>query len=172
MMAPVIGVPDLHTAPPTSSRQEPAVRFACVPKNNLMLVAGVVWCAAGLMVTLVGLPLQVRLAQGNPVLVPLAVAVFVLFYGAVFSRLVRLHTSRIRACPEHRLPLYLCFSASSWAVMGVMMSGGLAIRSAGAVPDWAVAFFYSGLGLALFLCGLRFVAAFLRRDVLAPVPAA
>jgi hypothetical protein len=38
-----------------------------------------------------------------------------------------------------------------------------------------IAFFYSGLGLALFLCGIRFLGVFARRDVLVlasdPVPA-
>jgi hypothetical protein len=28
------------------------------------------------------------------------------------------------------------------------------------VPDWAIAFFYTGLGLALLLAGVRFVGAF------------
>jgi hypothetical protein len=29
-----------------------------------------------------------------------------------------------------------------------------------------IAFFYSGLGLALFLCGVRFLGIFARKDVL------
>jgi hypothetical protein len=38
------------------------------------------------------------------------------------------------------------------------------------VPDWAIAFFYSGLGVALFLCGVRFLGVFARKDVLALEP--
>jgi hypothetical protein len=30
-----------------------------------------------------------------------------------------------------------------------------------------IAFFYSGLGVALFLCGVRFLGIFARKDVLA-----
>jgi hypothetical protein len=143
------------------------VRLLSVPKNQLILIAGLVWCAAGAMVTLVGLPLEVRLAASQVVLLPLAVAIFLAFYFLVFSRLVRLHTARIRARTEDRLPVWHFFNASSWAVMAVMMGGGMALRFSHLMPDWVIAFFYSGLGIALFLCGLRFVGVFARRDVLA-----
>jgi hypothetical protein len=141
-----------------------------VSKNQLMLIAGLVWCAAGAMVSLVGLPLELRLESAYPVLLPLAVLIFLTFYLFVFSRLVRKHTNRIRARPEDRLPFWHFFNASSWAVMAVMMGGGMALRLSHLVPDWAIAFFYSGLGVALFICGLRFLGVFARKDVLAPEP--
>ncbi len=141
------------------------MRIVSVPKNHLMLIAGTVWCVAGGMVSLVGVPLEVRLAPRDIALVPLSAAIFLAFYVLVFSRLVRKHTSRIRARSEPRLPVYQFFNASSWAVMAVMMGGGMTLRLSHLVPDWAIAFFYSGLGIALFLCGLRFVAVFMRRDV-------
>lgn len=143
------------------------MRSLRVPKNRLMLMAGLAWIIAGTSVLMVGLPLELRLAPGHLVLVPLAIAVFLAFY-LVFSRLVRRHTLRIRAQREARLPLYAFFSASSWAVMAVMMGGGMALRLSHAVPDWAIACFYSGLGVALFLSGVRFLAVFARREVLAP----
>jgi len=135
-----------------------------------MLIAGVVWCLAGAMVMLIGLPLELRLAPEHLVLIPLAVGVFLVFYLFVFSRLVRKHTHRIRASDEDRLPLWQFFDASSWAVMGVMMAGGTLLRTTHVLPDWTIAFFYSGLGAALFICGLRFIAVYLRKDVLAAEP--
>jgi small-conductance mechanosensitive channel len=146
------------------------VRALHIPKNHLMLIAGLVWCAAGAMVCLIGLPLEVRLAPEHLVLLPLAAAIFLAFYFLVFSRLVRKHTGRIRARTEDRLPFWHFFNASSWAVMAVMMGGGMALRLSHLVPDWMIAFFYSGLGVALFLCGLRFLGVFARKDVLAPAP--
>jgi len=140
------------------------------PKNQLILIAGLVWCAAGAMVSIVGLPLEFRLAPSQLVLVPLAVAIFLVFYFFVFSRLVRKHTSRIRARTEDRLPVWHFFNASSWAVMAVMMGGGMALRFSHLVPDWMIAFFYSGLGAALFLCGVLFLGVFARKDVLAVAP--
>jgi hypothetical protein len=55
--------------------------------------------------------------------------------------------------------------------MAVMMGGGMTLRLSHLMPDWMIAFFYSGLGIALFLCGLQFLGAFARRDVLAYAPA-
>jgi hypothetical protein len=144
-----------------------------VPKNSLMLIAGLVWCAAGAAVCLIGLPLELRLAPTQVVLLPLAAAIFLAFYLFVFSRLVRKHTGRIRARTEDRLPFWQFFNASSWGVMAVMMGGGTALRLSHVVPDWVIAFFYSGLGAALFVCGVSFLGVFARRDVLtvAPEPA-
>jgi len=140
------------------------------PKNQLMLIAGLVWCAAGAMVCVIGLPLEFSLAPSHLVLVPLAVVIFLTFYFFVFSRLVRKHTSRIRARTEDRLPVWNFFNASSWAVMAVMMGGGMALRLSHLMPDWMIAFFYSGLGAALFLCGVLFLGVFARKDVLSRAP--
>lgn len=147
------------------------MRLAHVQKNRLILVAGIVWCLAGAMVCLIGLPLELRLAPEHLVLLPLAAVIFVAFDNLVFSRLVRKHTHRIRSEPADRLPIWRFFNASSWAVMGVMMGGGMALRLSGVVPDWAIAFFYSGLGLALLLAGVRFVSVFARSADLAAEPA-
>jgi hypothetical protein len=142
------------------------VRSLRVPKNHLMLIAGVVWCLAGAMVCLVGFPLEMRLVPSDLALVPLAIVIFLAFDLLVFSRLVRKHTGRIRARTEERLPFWHFFNGSSWAVMALMMGGGMAIRFSHLAPDWFIAFFYSGLGVALFLAGLRFVGVFARKDVL------
>ncbi len=136
-----------------------------VPRDQLILIAGLVWCLAGAMVCVVGLPLEVRLAPAHLVLVPLAAVIFIAFYVLVFSPLVRRHTARIRARREERLPFWHFFNASSWAVMVVMMGGGMALRLSHTMPDWTIAFFYSGLGVALFLCGVRFVGIYARRDL-------
>ena len=144
------------------------MRVLTIPKNHLMLIAGLVWCLAGAMVSRVGLPLLFGLAPAHLFLYPLAVVTFVAFYFFVFSRLVRKHTGRIRARSEERLPFWNFFNAASWAMMAVMMIGGMALRFSQLVPDWIIAFFYSGLGVALLLCGVRFLGIFARRDVLVP----
>ena len=146
------------------------MRVKSVPKNQLMLIAGLVWCVAGTMVLVVGLPLELGLAPEHLVLIPLAGLIFLGFYPFVFSRLVQKHTGRIRARTEDRLPFWHFFNASSWAVMAVMMGGGMALRLSHVMPDWMIAFFYSGLGVALFLAGVRFLVAFARKDVVALEP--
>jgi len=146
------------------------VRLVDIPKNHLMLIAGLVWCAAGAMVCVIGLPLEFGLAPSHLILLPLAAVIFLVFYFFVFSRLVRKHTGRIRARAEDRLPFWHFFNASSWVVMAVMMGGGMALRLSHLMPDWMIAFFYSGLGVALLLCGVRFLGVFARKDVLALAP--
>ncbi len=146
------------------------MRLVDIPKNHLVLIAGLVWCAAGAMVCMIGLPLELGLAPSHLILFPLAGVIFLVFYFFVFSRLVQKHTGRIRARAEDRLPFWHFFDASSWVVMAVMMGGGMALRLSHLMPDWTIAFFYSGLGVALFLCGVRFLGVFARKDVLALAP--
>jgi len=146
------------------------MRVVHIPKNHLILIAGLVWCAAGAMVCVIGLPLELGLAPSNLVLIPLAGVIFLAFYFFVFSRLVRKHTGRIRARAEDRLPIWQFFNASSWVVMAVMMGGGMALRLSHVMPDCMIAFFYSGLGVALLLCGVRFLGVFARKDVLSLAP--
>jgi hypothetical protein len=66
---------------------------------------------------------------------------------------VRKHTGRIRARTEDPLPVWDFLNASSWVD-----------------ADWMITLFYSGLGVALFLCGVRFLGVFARQDVLVPEP--
>jgi hypothetical protein len=137
-----------------------------INKNTLILLAGLVWCVAGAMVCKIGLPLLLDLGSTRLILYPLAVVVFLIFYFLIFSRLVVRHTERIRQRPESKLPFWNFFDRSSYVVMVIMMAGGMWLRLSHIVPDWMIAFFYSGLGIALFSCGVRFLAGFFRKDVL------
>lgn len=141
--------------------------FVAIPKNRLMLIAGVVWCAAGAMVSGIGLPLLWQLGGTKLILDPLAGVVFLIFYFLIFSPLVLKHTKRIRERPEPRLPFWNFFDTSSYIVMVVMMAGGMWLRLSHIFPNWMIAFFYSGLGIALFSCGVRFLVVFFHKDVLA-----
>lgn len=141
-----------------------------VPKNYLMLIAGLVWTFAGLMVAAIGLPLLASLGGAMWWLYPMSAAIFLVFYLFIFSTLVAKHAERIRAAYAEKLPVWQFFDASSYLVMAVMMTGGMVLRVFHLIPDWSIAFFYSGLGIALFACGLRFLTVFARKDVLASVP--
>ena len=140
--------------------------FMAVPKNRLMFIAGLVWCLAGGMVCSIGLPLLWNLGGTQLALYPLALIIFLLFYFLIFSKLVVKHTERIRRRPEPQLPLWSFFDKASYIVMVIMMAGGMWIRLSHIVPNWMIAFFYSGLGIALFLCGVRFLSVFSRKEVL------
>ncbi len=140
--------------------------FIAIPKNRLILLAGLVWCVAGAMVDKIGIPLLWQLGSSQLILYPLAGIVFLIFYFLIFSRLVVKHTERIRKRPEQRLPFWNFFDASSYVVMMIMMGGGMWLRLGHLIPNWMIAFFYSGLGTALFSCGVRFLGVFTQTDPL------
>ena len=65
-------------------------------------------------------------------------------------------TARICAYEEKRHFFLKFFDLKSFAIMAVMMSGGIALRSSGLAPERFIAFFYTGLGASLLLAGLLF----------------
>jgi hypothetical protein len=142
------------------------VDVVAIPKNRLLLMASVVWGIAGAMVCRVGFPLLWTLGPARPTLYLGAAVTFLIFYWFIFRRLVGRHMLRIRERPELRLPFWNFFDARSYVVMAIMMGGGMGLRLAHLIPGWMIAFFYSGLGFALFSCAVRFLAVFLRGDVL------
>ncbi len=140
--------------------------LVAIPKNALILIAGLVWCVSGAMVSGIGLSLLWHLGLTRLSLYRLAGVVFLIFYFLIFSKLVIKHTERIRQRPEPKLPFWNFFDTSSYVVMVIMMAGGMWLRLSHIVPNWMIAFFYSGLGIALFSCGVRFLSIFSRKDVL------
>jgi len=125
-----------------------------IKKNQLIAVAGVVWLLAGLNVAVLG----VRAAIGMRglaaiVLVALAggaVAIFCAFHP-MFSKLVKKNAQRIADLEGERHHVVRFFDRKSYLMMAIMMSFGIGMRAAGLFPDWFIAFFYTGLGLALTL---------------------
>ena len=55
------------------------------------------------------------------------------------------------------------FDVPGYAMMAIMMTGGISLRAFGLVPVWFIAFFYTGLGIALALSGASFLIRFARR---------
>ncbi|WP_341273114.1 hypothetical protein [Intestinimonas timonensis] len=48
------------------------------------------------------------------------------------------------------------FDGKAFAIMAVMMSGGIGLRVSGLAPERFIAVFYTGLGASLLLAGLLF----------------
>ena len=47
-------------------------------------------------------------------------------------------------------------------MMAIMMGGGIALRASGVVPEWFIAFFYTGLGAALAVAGVSFILRYFK----------
>ncbi|WP_251230605.1 hypothetical protein [Adlercreutzia aquisgranensis] len=131
-----------------------------VRSKYLLLIAGVVWLLAGLSVTRLGV--LAIMGGVNPWFYAGIPVVFVLF-GAMFFKLVEKHSARIHGYGDERMHVLKFFDVKGYIVMAVMMGGGIALRSFGIVPSWFVAFFYTGLGLALASAGIGFFCQFFLR---------
>lgn len=125
-----------------------------IKKNTLLLLACLVWAAAGFNILRIGvMAYPAYVTVWNLVLSALVFGVFQRF---VFGRLVKKHTQRIHSYGETRQFFLKFFDGKAFAIMAVMMSGGIALRMSGAVPEQFIAVFYSGLGGALLLAGILF----------------
>ncbi|HHY28229.1 MAG TPA: hypothetical protein GX523_16070 [Desulfitobacterium dehalogenans] len=135
-------------------------RFA-VKKQYLLLIAGCVWMFAGLIVMKTGYPFLQKSASLGLILLGASI-IFLIFYLKIFSKLVRKHEIRIRGYEEDKVAFWKFFDKKQYVIIVIMMSGGILIRFYHLVPNWFIAFFYSGLGFALFSCGTRFVARYIK----------
>ena len=124
-----------------------------VKRNTLLLLAYLVWSAAGFNILRIGLAAySARLTALNLLLTGV---VFFLFQR-LFGRLVKKHTARIRAYQEEKHFFLKFFDRKAFAIMAVMMTGGISLRASGLAPERFIAVFYTGLGAALLLAGLLF----------------
>ena len=133
-----------------------------VSKELLLAIAGAVWCIAGANIVNIGLGAYAALDALRPVLLVGSVVVFGLFWFGVFSKLLGKHVVRIGAMEPVAQPVWRFFDAKSYLIMAVMMGGGISLRAFELVPAWFIAFFYTGLGVALATAGVGFIAAFVR----------
>lgn len=143
-----------------------------IPTDKLMVVAGVVWFLAG--ANILNLGIGAYLHDWGWVLVALMAgtfAVFTVFHVCVFTKMVKRHTSRIYGYDEPRKSFFAFFDKKGYAMMAIMMGGGIALRMSGLVPDWFIAFFYVGIGAALMLAGIDFIVRFARASHQWPCPA-
>lgn len=125
----------------------------CVRKRTLLLIAGFVWMIAGFNVARLGVMSYLNIER-RWYLYLLSGLVFLLF-GSMFFRMSQKHTKRILGYEDYR-PFWHFFDLKAYLIMTCMMSVGIGFRAAGIFPEIFVAFFYSGLGLALALAGVVF----------------
>ena len=131
-----------------------------VKKNTLLLLACLVWSAAGFNVLRLGL--MAYPAYRGLWNYLLSALVFSVFQILVFDRLVQKHTGRIGAYTEERHFFLKFFDVRSFAIMAVMMTGGIGLRASGLAPERFIAVFYTGLGASLLLAGLLFGTNFIK----------
>ena len=133
----------------------------CMKKQPLIVVAGIVWLLAGLNVAILGVRAAIDM-RGVAAIVFLALAggaaaIFCAFHS-MFSRLVQKNAQRIADLDGDRHHVVRFFDRKSYMMMAFMMSLGIGMRAVGVFPGWFIAFFYTGLGVALALAGASYIA--------------
>lgn len=134
-------------------------KFYYIPKRALLLIAGLVWMAAGFNVARIGIIsyMDTDIAWYH---IALSCATFCAF-GTMFFMMTRKHARRIKNYEQHYRPFWNFFDIKAYIIMVIMMGGGIGLRAAHVFPNIFVAVFYSGLGCALFLAGVIFVGRFI-----------
>ena len=125
-----------------------------VRRNTLLLIAALVWSAAGFNILRIGL--LAYPPYRTVVNYLLSALVFTVFQVFIFGQLVNKHTARISAYEEELHFFLKFFDVKSFIIMAVMMTGGIALRAGGLAPERFIAVFYTGLGASLLLAGALF----------------
>lgn len=141
-----------------------------VHSKYLLLIAAGVWFIAGINILRLGI---LSLNEGTTALWILFLGIPIVFvaFHTMFSKLVGKHSDRIRSYGENKMHILKFFDIKGYVIMAIMMGGGISLRSFGLVPDWFVAFFYTGLGTALALAGVGFLIHFIKRggEIVCPI---
>ena len=98
-----------------------------VKRNTLLLLACLVWSTAGFNILRIGLTAYPSYWSLFNIL--LSVLVFAVFQQFIFGKLVKKHTTRIHSYVEERHFFLKFFDGKAFAIMAVMMSGGIGIKS-------------------------------------------
>lgn len=125
-----------------------------VKKQDLLLLAGIVWMIAGFNVLRIGLETY---AEHRMIInYAITLMVFLVFWFMVFHKLTIKHTKRIHEFEEELQLFYKFFDLKSFLIMVFMISFGIIIRKFRLLPERFIAVFYTGLGAALFMAGVLF----------------
>lgn len=127
-----------------------------VSKYTLLITAGLVWLAAGANILRIGITYWFSDTHYWLFKTCEASLIFLLFFGLIFHKVYKKHTTRILQ-KQHRNCPFSFFDIKGWIMMVFMMGMGISARSFHLLPDSFIAVFYTGLSLALIGTAIRFL---------------
>lgn len=125
-----------------------------VRKHWLIVTNGILWLAAGFNIFRIGLQAALKVES----LVWLWFVVVFAAFGTMFLRMVKKNSGRIMAMEGERAPLWRFLTLKGYLIIIFMMTLGIVLRKCTNLPDGFFSFFYTGLGGALSLAGVVFLA--------------
>ena len=131
-----------------------------VKRDNLLTIAAVVWMIAGINILIIGISAymaSVELPWWALLLMVIGTLAVIAIFHVMFGKLVNKHVARIRGFEDTPQNPLLFFDLKSYLIMAFMIVFGIMLRVSGVVPNWGIAFFYTGLGTSLFMAGVGFM---------------
>ena len=128
-----------------------------VPTKALLLVAALVWLVAGSFVTSVGIK-----AAEEPWSQTMAIGFVVVyvFFSFMFIMICRKHTRRICGYGDALMNIGKFLDPPAYIILIVMIGIGASVRISGLCPSFIIAFFYSGLGMALITAAIVYIVTY------------
>lgn len=132
-----------------------------VDKKYLILLAGVMWCGVGVMLISFAISWLSRYSgrmQVNFFVAGFIAAMPIHHFG--FLKLADKNLNRLLPLTEKKC-LFSFITWKSYLIILVMVSMGIALRHS-SIPKNYLSILYNGIGLGLFLSGLRYFRFFVR----------
>ena len=140
-----------------------------VKKRGLLLVAGLVWLAAGVNILRIGIMAIVsswgKGALWQDITLPIFALLILVGFSFMFYRIVGKNERRMMGYEADKVSIFRFFDLKGYLMMVFMMALGIVLRRGNFLPDYFFAFFYTGLGSALSIAGLRFGVRFFKLTI-------
>lgn len=130
-----------------------------VGKRSLVLISAIVWIMAGFNVLKIGIEAYQNYISVVNVIG--SIFVFMIFWNMIFKKMVDKNVVRIENMIGEKHNFWVFFDLKSFIIMAFMMTMGISLRVYSLVPEVFIAVFYSGLGTALGLAGVKYLYKFL-----------
>lgn len=133
-----------------------------VRSEKLLIIAAAVWLLAGINILRLGV-IAITGTELAVFLLVFGIGITFLLFHMMFAKLVGKQSNRIRAYGNEPTCAFAFFDVKGYVMMAIMMGGGIALREFGIIPEWIVAFMYTGIGSALALAGVGFAIHYAKR---------
>ncbi|HCE47003.1 MAG TPA: hypothetical protein DET40_25935 [Lentisphaeria bacterium] len=133
------------------SRYKPSVS-----RHNLLLIAGIAWTAAGLILTGRGLKYLIQHSEFFGWRLTGGLIFGVLFYILLFANISRSHIKRIRGLNIPYPCAFSFFNLRSYLMMGLMISGGIMLNRFDVINKEWLYNFYVVMGVPLLISASQF----------------
>jgi hypothetical protein len=132
-----------------------------VDKRVLVLLAGLMWCGVGIMLVRYAVTWLSLLRTGQKIMyyaIGYLIAIPIHLFG--FSRIAEKNINRLMPVNTKRC-VFAFMSWKSYIIVLVMVSMGITLRHS-SLPKQYLSVVYNGIGLALFLSGLKYLKFFFK----------